>query len=63
MTTTIAKKLTPETRLHWFGFYLDDGHLAAEHHDDAHLEEDSEGVTDVVGIELLETFGAVTALK
>lgn len=43
--------------------YLDDGHLAAEHHDDAHLEDDAEGVTDVVGIELLEALGTVSALE
>ena len=42
---------------------LDDGHLAPEHHDDAHLEEDPEGVTNVVCMELLEALGAVAALE
>jgi hypothetical protein len=43
--------------------YLDDGNLASEHEHDGHLQEDAEGVPDVVGTELLETLGAVTALE
>lgn len=43
--------------------HLNDGHLASKHEDDAHLEEDTEGVTDIVGVELLEAFGAVATLQ
>ena len=41
--------------------YLDDRHLATEHEHDRHLEDDAEGVPDVVGVELLEALGAVAA--
>jgi hypothetical protein len=37
--------------------------LVSEHEDGAHLEQDAEGVTDVVGVELLEGLGAVAALE
>lgn len=42
---------------------LDNGHLTSEHQNDTHLEENSEGVTNVIGIELLEALSAVPALK
>jgi hypothetical protein len=45
------------------GRYLDDRHLGAEHEDGGHLEDDAEGVTDVVAVELLEALGAVAALE
>ena len=41
---------------------LDDGHAAAEHHDDAHLEHHPEGVPDAVRPELVEGLGAVATL-
>jgi len=37
--------------------------LATEHEDDTHLKDDTEGVTDVVGIEFLEALSAIAALK
>jgi len=42
---------------------LDNRHLATEHEDDTHLKEDTEGVTDVVGMEFLEALSAIPALK
>lgn len=42
---------------------LDGGHLSAEGENDRHLQYEPEGVADVVGIELSETLGAVTALQ
>ncbi len=41
---------------------LDDGHAAAEHHDDAHLQHHPEGVPDAVRPELVEGLRAVAAL-
>jgi hypothetical protein len=43
--------------------YLDDRNLASEHEHDGHLQEDAEGVPDVVGVELLEALGAIAALE
>lgn len=37
--------------------------MATKRENDAHLEKNPEGVPDVVGIELLEALGAVTALE
>jgi hypothetical protein len=37
--------------------------LVSEHEDGAHLEQDVEGVTDVVGVELLEGLDTVTTLE
>lgn len=44
-------------------FYLNDGQLTAEGEDDAHLEENSEGIPNVVSTEFLEALGAVAALE
>jgi len=44
-------------------WYLYNGHLTTEHHNHTHLEDDSEGVADVVGVKLLEALGAVSALE
>ena len=44
-------------------YYLDDGHLGAEHENGGHLQEDAEGVADVVAVELLEALSAVAALE
>lgn len=65
---TLEYSITPSSSyvknmFEFVSIYLDDRHLAAEHHDDAHLEDDAEGVTDVVGIELLEALGTVSALE
>ena len=43
--------------------HLDDGHAAAEHHDDAHLKHHPEGVSDAVCPELVERLCAVAALQ
>lgn len=42
---------------------LDDGHLGAVNESNGHLQEDPEAVSDVIGIELLEALGAVSALQ
>ena len=43
--------------------HLNDGHSAAEHHDDAHLQHDPERVPDAVCRELLERLRAVATLS
>lgn len=42
---------------------LDNRHLSTEHENHAHLEKKTEGVTNVVGVELLEALSAITTLK
>jgi hypothetical protein len=37
--------------------------LVSKHEDGAHLEQDAKGVTDVVGVELLEGLSTVAALE
>lgn len=37
--------------------------MSSEHENDAHLENNAEGVTNVVGIELLEALSTITTLK
>lgn len=43
--------------------YLNNRQLTTEGEDDAHLEKDPEGVTNVISAELLEALGAVAALE
>ncbi len=42
---------------------LDHRTAAGKGHDDGHLQDQSEGIADIVGREFLEAFGAVTALQ
>jgi hypothetical protein len=43
--------------------HLSDGHSATVSHDERHLQYDTESVSDVVHIELIERLGAVTPHK
>mmetsp|Transcript_18455 Transcript_18455/g.37774 ORF Transcript_18455/g.37774 Transcript_18455/m.37774 type:complete len:220 (+) Transcript_18455:1024-1683(+) len=40
--------------------HLDDGHGGSKGQDECHLEEDTEGITDVIDVEFVEGFRAIT---
>lgn len=63
---TLIQCLWPSRSSVWFlklRYYLNDRHLGSEHGDDTHLEEESEGVTNVICMKLLEALSAVSALE
>jgi hypothetical protein len=55
------KKKKPNKKTEMYD--LDDRHLSTEHENHAHLEKKTEGVANVVGVELLEALSTITTLK